>query len=78
MRQTKQQKLSDIEETIKERREYLATIERDIEAVTTAGNNQLLIIRGEIEMAEREKAQLLGQNYYWEQKLRENKRLAEM
>lgn len=78
MRQTKQQKLSDIEETIKERRGYLATIERDIEAVTTAGNNQLLIIRGEIEMAEREKAQLLNQNYYWEQKVRENKRLAEM
>ncbi len=77
MKPTKQRKLSDIDELIRERKAYLDTIERDIEAVSTAGNNQLFIIRGEMEVLEREKAGLMKQNYELLQCIRENKRLAE-
>lgn len=73
MKPTKQQKLSEIELTIKERKAYLQTIERDIEAVTTAGNNQLFNIRGEMEQLEREKADLMRQNYSLLQQIRENR-----
>lgn len=78
MKPTKQQKLSDLNEAVKERKAYLETIERSIEDVTTAGNNQLLNIQAEIDGLERERARLLKLNYGLEQKIRENKRLAEM
>lgn len=77
MKQTKQQRLSSIEDSIRERSAYLAKIEQDIEAVSTAGNNQLFIIRGEISEAETEKARLLKRNYELEQVIREKKRLVE-
>lgn len=78
MKPTKQQKLSNLDEVIKERKEYLATIERDIEAVTTAGNNSLFNIRGEMETLQREKAALLKKNYELDQIIREKKRLADL
>lgn len=78
MKPTKQQKLSSLDEEIKERKEYLATIERDIEAVTTAGNNALFNMRGDMENLEREKAALLKKNYQLDQVIREKKRLAEL
>lgn len=71
-------KLSNLEDTIRERKTYLDTIERDIEAVTTAGNNHLFIIQGEIEELNNEKARLMKQNYELEQTIRINKRLAEI
>lgn len=77
MKPTKQDKLSSLDDQIRERKAYLDTIERDIEAVSTAGNNQLFIIRGEMEELEREKARLLQQKYDLEQQIRENRRRLE-
>lgn len=77
MNPKKQNKLSDLDDLIRERKAYLDTIERDIEAVSNAGNNQLFIIRGEMESLEREKAHLMKQNYELLQRIRENKHLAE-
>ncbi len=70
-------KLKQLKELIKERKEYLDTIERDILEVTTAGNNQLLMIHGELQVLENEKADLLKQNYALEQYIRENQLLAD-
>ena len=77
MTPAKQQKLSDLNETIGERKAYLAQIEQDIEAVSTAGNNQLFIIRGEMAELENEKASLLRQNFEIEQAIREKRRILE-
>lgn len=77
MKPTKQDKLNSLDDQIRERRAYLDTIERDIEAVSTAGNNQLFIIRGEMDELEREKAKLLQQKYDLEQQIRENRRRLE-
>lgn len=74
---TKQQKLSELDELIKQRKQYLEEIEGQITAVTEAGNNALFSIHGEINEAENEKAKLLRQNYDIEQKIRENRRLLE-
>lgn len=68
---------SKLKQQIKERKDYLSTIERDIELVTTAGNNQLLIIHGQIEVQETRKASLLKECYGLEQRIRELKILAE-
>jgi hypothetical protein len=73
----KQEKQQQLNQQISDRKAYLDTIERDIEAVTTAGNNQLFIIRGEMEELEHKKAELLQQNYRLEQRIRENHRLLE-
>ncbi len=70
-------KLKQLKELIKDRKEYLDTIERDILEVTTAGNNQLLMIHGELQVLENEKADLLKQNYALEQYIRENQLLAD-
>lgn len=75
MRQTKLQELNS---EIAERRAYLKKIEEDIAVITDAGNNQLLAIHAEINEAERVKASLLKQNFELEQRIRENRRLAEM
>lgn len=72
----KQRKLVDLNEQIKERKAYLDQIEQDIEAVTTAGNNQLLVIHGQIEVQESRKAALLRENFTLEQRIRENDILA--
>lgn len=72
----KQRKLADLNEQIKERKAYLDQIEQDIEAVTTAGNNQLLVIHGQIEVQESRKAALLRENFTLEQRIRENDILA--
>lgn len=77
MKPTKQDKLNSLDDQIRERKAYLDTIERDIEAVSTAGNNQLFIIRGEMDELEREKAKLLQQKYDLEQQIRENRRRLE-
>ena len=69
MKPTKQDKLNSLDDQIRERKAYLDTIERDIEAVSTAGNNQLFIIRGEMDELEREKARLLQQKYDLEQQI---------
>jgi len=76
MQTDKQRKLADLNEQIKERKAYLDQIEQDIEAVTTAGNNQLLIIHGQIEVQESRKAALLRENFALEQRIRENDILA--
>ena len=73
----KQQKLNDYGETIAERKAYLEQVERDIEAVSNAGNNQLFIIRGEMQELENQKAALLRQNYEIEQAIREKRRILE-
>lgn len=73
MRQTKQKKLKNYNDLVKERKKYLATIERDIEAVTEAGNNKLFELNGEIHSIELRRAELLRINYQIEQKIRHNK-----
>lgn len=70
-------KLQELNREITERRAYLKKIEEDIAAVTESGNNQLLSISAEINSLERIKADLLKRNYEIEQRIRENKRLAE-
>lgn len=71
-------KLQELNNEIAERKAYLKEIEGQIAAVSDAGNNQLLIIHAEINEAERIKANLLRQNLEIEQRIRENKRLAEI
>lgn len=71
-------KLQELNNEIAERKAYLKKIEEEIAAVTDAGNNQLLTIHGEINAAEHVKADLLRQNLEIEQRIRENKRLAEI
>lgn len=65
--------LSQLDKTIAERKAYLEQIERDIEAVTLAGNDKLKDIQDEIEQADQERARLLKLNYGLEQRIRENK-----
>lgn len=65
-------KLKSLNEQIVERRSYLVIIERDIEAVTLAASNQLLILKGEIGLLEEQKAELMRQNLLLEQQIREN------
>jgi hypothetical protein len=78
-KQRRLQKLDDINAGIKERSAYLDQVNRDIEAVTLAGNDRLREIAGEIEEAESEKARLMNLNLGLEQKIRENReRLARL
>jgi uncharacterized protein YoxC len=70
-----EQKLKTLNEEIRERSDYLRQINADIEAVTEAGNNQLLLIRAEIEGLEREKAGLLKRNLQLDQQIREKSTL---
>jgi uncharacterized protein YoxC len=67
--------LKTLNEEIRERSDYLRQINADIEAVTEAGNNQLLLIRAEIEGLEREKAGLLKRNLQLDQQIREKSTL---
>jgi len=76
VKQTKQEKLKNFNDLIKERKEYLETIERNIEAVTEAGSNRLFELNGEIEAIESKRAELLKVNYQLEQTIRQNKILA--
>lgn len=71
-------KLQELSREIAERKAYLKKIEEDIAAISDAGNNQLVVIHAEINEAERIKADLLRQNLEIEQRIRENKRLAEI
>jgi hypothetical protein len=59
--------------TILERKAYLAQIERDIESVTKAGSEKLQDVYREIEMAENEKAKLLQELFGIRQQIREHK-----
>lgn len=72
---TKQQ--NRFNDQIKDRKDYLKQIEHEIEEVTTAGNNKLLVLHGEIDVIERKKATLLKENLELEQKIRENRAIVD-
>lgn len=72
-REKKQQTLRQLDQTIRERREYLATIERDIEVATQTGAFALTEVQSEINVLNNEKARLLRQNLELAQSIRERK-----
>ena len=76
MPQTKQQKLSQLNEQISERTAYLRTIEEQIENVSTAANNSLFELHGQINDAEKELARVMRRSYEIDQKNRERERIA--
>ena len=73
----KQKKLNQLDIQIIDRKDYLAQIERDIELATTEGNNQLLLIRGELDGLDREKARLMKLLYSLEQDIRDKRHIVE-
>lgn len=75
MKPTRQPKLNSLNDEIRERTAYLKQIEEQIQAVTEAGNNQILAINAEVSTLENEKARLLKENFAIEQRIREKKRL---
>ena len=73
---TKQQSLKQLNEQIAERREYLKTIEHQIEDFSNSANNRLFELNGEIDKAERELAKILRRSYEIDQKNRERQHIA--
>ncbi len=69
--QTKQLKLSQLDNQIKERTTYLQSIERQIEQATEIGENRLFELNVEIDKAEKELAHVLRRSYEIEQHNRE-------
>lgn len=75
--QTKQLRLKQLNELIAERREYLRTIEHQIEDLSTVANSTLFELHGKINEAEKELARVLRRSYEIEQMNRERQHLAE-
>lgn len=59
MSNQKSQFLSQLNDDIRERKEYLKSLNDQIEEATTAGNNALRILQGEVEQLEIRKSKLL-------------------
>ena len=74
--QTKQLKLTQLNEQIAERSLYLKTIELQIEDVSNAANNTLFSLQAEINEAEKELAKVLRRSYEIDQQNRERQYLA--
>lgn len=68
--QEKQQKLSQLNDQIRERSNYLKQIESQIEIVSETGNNKLFNLNGEIDRAEKQLASILRRSYEIDQKNR--------
>jgi prefoldin subunit 5 len=60
-----------VEDNITDRKEYLHTIELQIEEVTNLGNNRLFELNCNINKAEQELASVLNKKYELEQIIRE-------
>lgn len=73
--QTKQLKLAQLNELIKERSTYLRTIEAQIEDVSTDANNTLFNLHAQIDLAEKELARVLHRSYEIDQRNRERESL---
>lgn len=72
----KQQKLTQLNETISERTQYLKTIEQQIEDVSNSANNRLFELHGEIDLAEKKLASVMRRSYEIDQKNRQKERIA--
>lgn len=71
MKPTKRQELQQLNDLIASRKAYLATIEAQIEDVSTVANNRLFELHGEIDKAEKELARVMRRSYELDQRNRE-------
>lgn len=65
--------LKALQQQVNERREYLSSLERDIEIATIAGADKIRELQGEIDELESERARLLRLALGYEQRIRDAK-----
>jgi predicted nucleic acid-binding Zn-ribbon protein len=73
----RQQRLKELNETIRERREYLEQTERNIEVMTIAAADSMRELQGDIDELENEKLRLMKQLFGLEQRIREAKTIVQ-
>lgn len=73
----RQQLLKEVNETIRERKEYLATLERNIEVATIAASDRIRELQGDVGELEDEKSRLLRLALGLEQRIRDAKVIVE-